>query len=110
MFGMQGIRSKGRNFICQDDFSNHQCVGPLFGICIHLQPWYYTQYVCIPTRSSYKGLYCVMEYVSRNKTKIVVKKYDKHFFILHLMKLFKHLNLELKPNPTLSTFGIDDSL
>jgi hypothetical protein len=26
------------------------------------------------------------------------------------MKVFKHLNLESKPNPTLSTSSIDDSL
>jgi hypothetical protein len=51
-----------------------------------------------------------MVYVGGNKTKIVVKKYDKHFFIPLLMKVFKHLNTESKPNPTLSTFGIDDSL
>jgi hypothetical protein len=62
--------------------------------------------VCFPTRSSYQGLYCVMEYVGRNKTKIVVKKYDKYFFIPRSMKVFKHLNPELKANPTLSTFGI----
>ncbi len=51
-----------------------------------------------------------MEYVGENKTKIVVEKFDKHFFIPLLMKVFKHLNLESKPNPTLSTSSIDDSL
>jgi hypothetical protein len=51
-----------------------------------------------------------MEYVGENKTKIVVEKYDKHFFIPLLMKVFKHLNPESKPNPTLPTSSIDDSL
>jgi hypothetical protein len=51
-----------------------------------------------------------MEYVGGNKTKIVVEEYDKHFFIPLLINMFKHLNPKSKPNPTLPTSSIRDSL
>jgi hypothetical protein len=58
----------------------------------------------------FKVLYCIMEYVGRNRSAIVVEEYDQHVLLPLLVVVSKHLNLGCVEGPPPSTPINDDSL
>jgi hypothetical protein len=51
----------------------------------------------------FKGLQCIMEYVSQNKVATIVEKYDQHVLLPFLVVVSKHLNLGCMEGPPPST-------
>jgi hypothetical protein len=58
----------------------------------------------------FKVLYCIVEYVGRDRGVIVVEEYDQHVLLLLLVVVSKHFNPRCVEDPPPSTPINDDSL